>query len=71
VKLLNEFGKFWYDLIVGDDWRIAASVVIALALSALLVTRTGTPDQVVAVVGGALVVAGFCVSLILDVRHKD
>jgi drug/metabolite transporter superfamily protein YnfA len=71
VKLLSEFGRFWYDLIVGDDWKVAASVVIALALSGLLLTRTGAPDQVVAAVGGALVVTGFCVSLILDVRHKD
>jgi hypothetical protein len=71
VRFLREFGKFWYDLIVGDDWKIAASVVIALALSALLLTRTGTSDHVVAVVGAALVVVGFCVSLILDVRRKD
>lgn len=71
MRLLSEFGKFWYDLIIGDDWKIAASVVIALALSALLLTQTGTPDQVVAVVGGTLVVVGFCVSLILDLRHKD
>ncbi len=71
MRVLSEFGKFWYDLIVGDDWKIAAAVVVALALSALLLTRTGTPDQIVAVVGGTLVVLGFCVSLILDLRHKD
>lgn len=71
MKMLGEFGRFWYDLIIGDDWKIAASVAIALALSALLLTRTGAPDQVVAVVGGTLVVVGFCISLILDVRHKD
>jgi hypothetical protein len=71
VRFLREFGQFWYDLIVGDDWKIAASVVIALALSALLLTRTGASDHVVAVVGAALVVVGFCVSLILDVRRKD
>src|SRR3954467_12068685 len=66
VKLLSEFGRFWYDLIVGDDWKIAASVVLALPLAGLLLTRPGAPDQVVAAVGVALVVAGFCVSLILD-----
>jgi len=71
VKVLTEFGKFWYELLIGDDWKIAASVVVSLTLAALLVTQTGVSDQVVAVVGGALVVTGFCVSLILDVRHKD
>jgi hypothetical protein len=28
---LRGFGAFWWDFIVGDDWRIAASVVLALA----------------------------------------
>jgi hypothetical protein len=71
VRFVREFGQFWYDLIVGDDWKIAVSVVIALALSALLLTGTGTSDHAVAVIGAALVVVGFCVSLILDVRRKD
>lgn len=71
MKILTEFGRFWYDLLVGDDWKIAASVVIALTLSALLLTRTGAPDQVVAVVAGVLVVAAFCVSLILGFRQKE
>jgi drug/metabolite transporter superfamily protein YnfA len=70
VRILSEFGKFWYDLLVGDDWKIAVSVVVALTLSALLLTRTGAPDQVVAVVGGAMVVTAFCFSLILDFRGK-
>jgi hypothetical protein len=30
------FGRFWYDFIVGDDWRIAAAVVAALILVKLL-----------------------------------
>jgi hypothetical protein len=28
VKWLARFGKFWYDFIVGDDWRIALGVVV-------------------------------------------
>jgi drug/metabolite transporter superfamily protein YnfA len=71
MRILTEFGRFWYELLVGDDWKIAASVVIALTLSALVLTRTGAPDHVVAVLGGVLVVAAFCVSLILDLRQKD
>jgi hypothetical protein len=27
MKGLAQFGKFWYDFIIGDDWRIAAGVV--------------------------------------------
>src|SRR5262249_28359998 len=34
---LRSFGAFWYDFIVGDDWRGAVAVVLALAVTALLV----------------------------------
>ena len=28
---LRGFGAFWYDFIVGDDWIVAAAVVVGLA----------------------------------------
>jgi drug/metabolite transporter superfamily protein YnfA len=71
VRILTEFARFWYELLVGDDWKIAVSVVVALTLSALLLTQTGAADQVVAIVGGILVVSAFCVSMLLDVRRRD
>jgi hypothetical protein len=37
MRFLRNFGVFWYDFIIGDDWRIAAAVVATLALTALLV----------------------------------
>jgi len=40
VNYIKRFFTFWYDFIVGDDWRVAAGVVIAFVLSALLV-RSG------------------------------
>jgi len=36
MKHLKSFGAFWYDFIVGDDWHVAALVVIGLAATALL-----------------------------------
>ena len=36
MKQLKAFGAFWYDFIVGDDWHVAALVVIGLALTAVL-----------------------------------
>ena len=36
MKQLKSFGAFWYDFIVGDDWHVAALVVIGLALTAIL-----------------------------------
>ena len=34
---IRSFAMFWYDFIVGDDWRGAAVVALALAVTALLV----------------------------------
>lgn len=33
---VGRFGAFWWDFIVGDDWRIAVAVVLALAGTAIL-----------------------------------
>jgi len=37
MRLIRAFGRFWYDFVVGDDWRIAAGVVLVLAAGAALV----------------------------------
>lgn len=37
------FARFWYDFIVGDDWRVAAGVVAALALTYAVSRTTGVP----------------------------
>jgi hypothetical protein len=37
MKNLRTFGKFWYDFIIGDDWRLAlgatASIVLVFAVT--------------------------------------
>jgi len=59
VRLARGFARFWWDFVVGDDWRIAAGVVVVLAGGAVLVARTSVPDGVVAAVPalGIVVVA--------------
>jgi hypothetical protein len=39
MTYLKHFLRFWYDFTVGDDWRIAAGVLMALILSAALAHR--------------------------------
>ena len=34
---LAAFGRFWWDFVVGDDWRAAVGVVLAIAVTAVLV----------------------------------
>jgi hypothetical protein len=36
MKYFRSFGRFWWNFIVGDDWRVAAGVAIALALTWVL-----------------------------------
>ena len=41
MRHVRSFGRFWWNFIVGDDWRVAAGVALALVLTAVL-THTGT-----------------------------
>ncbi|TML55819.1 MAG: hypothetical protein E6G15_02560 [Actinobacteria bacterium] len=36
MKYLRSFGRFWWDFVVGDDWRVAAALAGALTLTWLL-----------------------------------
>jgi hypothetical protein len=36
IRRARGFAAFWWDFVVGDDWRVAAGVVAALGLTALL-----------------------------------
>ena len=36
MSWLRAFGRFWWDFIVGDDWLVAATVGVGLALTGLL-----------------------------------
>ena len=37
MSRLRSFARFWWDFVVGDDWRAAAGVVLALAATAAAV----------------------------------
>ena len=39
MSRLRAFGAFWWDFIVGDDWRVAAGVALGLAITAFLAHR--------------------------------
>jgi hypothetical protein len=60
MRALKSFGAFWYDFVIGDDWRGAAVVAVALALTALLVHAASVnawwllPAAVIAALGWSL-----------------
>jgi hypothetical protein len=70
MKFLKAFGQFWYDFIIGDDWKIAAAVVVSLAilLGAMALHLFG--DAGLTVFGGVVIVVAFAISLAIDVRPK-
>jgi curli biogenesis system outer membrane secretion channel CsgG len=56
MRYASGFCRFWYDFVVGDDWRIAAGVAGVLGAGAVLVATDALDDTlVVLVVGAALV----------------
>ena len=71
MKFLKEFGEFWYDFIIGDDWKIAVAVVISLALLTwATVGKWFSDDHWLAVLGAVFIVIAFAVSLAIDVRPR-
>jgi hypothetical protein len=67
MNRLKAFGVFWYDFIIGDDWKIAFGVVVGLALSALLVHSVSSAVWWVLPVA---VVITLAISLRSAVSHK-
>ena len=53
MRFVLGFGRFWWDFVVGEDWRIAAGVAAVLGLGAVLVAYTGLPDTAIALLAGA------------------
>jgi hypothetical protein len=71
MRFVAAFGRFWWDFIVGDDWRIAAGVVIVLSLGALLVSASDASAALVATLTAAgimLVAIGSIVAAALRAR---
>lgn len=43
IARLRAIAAFWYDFVIGDDWRVAVGVVAALALTYGL-SRSSVPS---------------------------
>jgi hypothetical protein len=54
IAKIRAFGAFWYDFIIGDDWRVAVGVGVALAITYGLSRTTGVPVWWIVVVGVAI-----------------
>jgi hypothetical protein len=60
-------GRFLYDLVVGDDWKVAVVVPAGLVVTTVV---AAVVSPVAATVAGALALgAGFAAALLVDVRR--
>ncbi len=69
MTVLRGVGRFVYDFVIGDDWKIAAGVVGALLVGALLLVAD-VPPEVTALVTAGLVGAAFTAAMVVDVRRS-
>ncbi len=70
MRAIVGFGRFWWDFVVGDDWRIAAGVVTSLGVGAVLVSASDASDAVVSIVVAAGVVAVVAASIVRAARRS-
>jgi len=69
MQLVRAFGRFWYDFIVGDDWRIALGVTVVLAAGALLVASNDVSDALVATLVAVGIVTVATASIVAGTRR--
>jgi hypothetical protein len=70
VSLLRDFGRFWWDFIVGDEWRIAVIVTVATALGALAAHDHRVGGEVIACAVAVAVMAAVCAVVIAGGRRS-
>jgi len=69
MRVAKAFFAFWYDFIVGDDWRIAAGVVILIVLGAGAAAAQ-LPEALIVVAMAALVIGLTFTSIVQEARGR-
>ncbi len=71
MRFVLGFFDFWYQLIIGDDWRVAAGVGVALVVGGLLGAYEIISGSALAVVVGVLIFGGFVLNLAVTVLRQE
>jgi len=69
MRWVRGFGRFWYDLVIGDDWRIAVAVVTVLLVGGLLVVAGLGGSALLAPLLAVAVAVAFSLVLLLGPRE--
>jgi hypothetical protein len=60
VNVLRGFGRFWWDFVVGDEWRMAVIVAVAATLGGLAARNHRIDGTVIA----CLIAAGVMIAVV-------
>jgi hypothetical protein len=71
VTAIRGFAAFWWDFIVGDDWRIAAAVVVALAATAAVAATDVAAWWILPVAVVAILLMSLRSSTRIRIRRPD
>jgi len=67
-RALKGFLRFWYDFVIGDDWKIAVAVAGPLAVGALAVLLGAGSSPGFAPVVAASIAVTFTAAIWVDTR---
>jgi hypothetical protein len=70
MNFLKAFGHFWYDFLIGDDWKIAAYVIGVMVAVGLLVAHSVLGDTMTLLLGTAVLMVGFAAGVAIDARKS-
>ena len=70
MRFVEGFFRFWWDFVVGDDWKIAAAVGTTLVVFSVVAGQTRAGASWLAPIAGAALVCAFVVALTVDVRKR-
>ena len=69
MRFIRGFGRFWWDFVVGDEWRIAAGVVAVLAAGAVAVAAEWFTGSAIVVAVALGIAAVAILSIVLPARR--
>jgi len=70
MRFVRGFGQFWYDFLVGDDWKIALAVLIVLVPGGVLVAIGLGGSSILPPLLAAALVCSFVAAVLIDVRSR-
>jgi hypothetical protein len=69
MPFIKGFAKFWYDFIIGDDWKIAAAVILVLTAGAAAITTGHAHHPLLIPLLTAGLATTFTTALLIDTRN--